>query len=91
MHFEWVKLKNNICRWKMKDEFPMQTFRPYEAMQIQPSEGKLFVIIFFSNWSLSSEYNCKIKIYIFLTEKIIYIPQGKWLHSMKILGHIFKQ
>lgn len=31
----------------MKDEFPMQTFRPYEAMQIQPSEGKLFVIIFF--------------------------------------------
>lgn len=24
----------------MKDEFPMQTFRPYKAMQIQPSEGK---------------------------------------------------
>jgi hypothetical protein len=31
----------------MKDEFPMQTFRPYEAMQIRPSEGKSLSLFFF--------------------------------------------
>lgn len=69
MHVDCLKLKNKVCRCEMKDEFPMQTFRPYEAMQIRPSEGKSLSLFFFSNWSLSSEYNCKVKIYIFFDWK----------------------
>lgn len=56
-------------------------------MQMLLSEaGKKSLVFFFSNEARSSEHNCKVEIYIFLTEKIIYISQGKWLHNVKISG-----
>ena len=46
-----------------------------KATQMLLSEKK--TLFFLSNEALSSEHNCKVEIYIFLTEKIIYISQDK--------------
>lgn len=67
----------------------MKMFIPYES-HANAAFGKkvlnVYLFIFFSNEALSSEHSCKAEIYIFLTEKIIYISYGKWLHNAKILG-----
>lgn len=66
----------------------MYTFIPYESHANAAFRKKKKSLLFFpSNEALSSEYNFKVEIYIFLTEKIIYMSQDKWLHNVKILGH----